>query len=68
MASINIDERLCKGCGLCVRACPQKILEISKTNSNDSGYFVVEVINQDKCTGCSACAIMCPDCVIEVER
>lgn len=68
MASIIINDVLCKGCGLCVNACPQKILEISKTKINKSGYFVVENINPKKCTGCAACAIMCPDCVIEVDR
>lgn len=68
MASIIINDALCKGCGLCANACPQKILEISNTNSNNSGYFVVECINLNKCTGCAACAIMCPDCVIEVDR
>lgn len=68
MASITIKKDLCKGCGLCVRACPQKILEISKTESNKSGYFIVSVINKEKCTGCKACATMCPDLVIEVDR
>lgn len=68
MASIKIEETLCKGCGLCVSVCPQKILEISKTIINKSGYNVVVNINPDKCIGCAACAIMCPDCVIEVDR
>lgn len=68
MASININGVLCKGCGLCVNACPQKILEISKTNINNSGYYIVENINMAKCSGCAACAIMCPDSVIEVDK
>lgn len=68
MASTTIKDALCKGCGLCVFACPQKILEISKTITNNSGYNIVTNINSDKCTGCAACAIMCPDCVIEVDK
>lgn len=68
MASISIKGVLCKGCGLCTDACPQKILAISKTDSNNSGYFIVEVTNPEKCTGCAACAIMCPDVVIEVDK
>jgi 2-oxoglutarate ferredoxin oxidoreductase subunit delta len=68
MASITIKGVLCKGCGLCVNACPQKILKISETESNNSGYFIVEQINPEKCTGCAACALMCPDVVIEVEK
>lgn len=68
MAVLTIKTDLCKGCGLCVLACPMKILQISETNSNNNGYFVAEVINKDKCTGCTACATMCPDCVIEVDK
>ena len=50
------------------KASPKKILAISSTQSNDKGYFIVEVTDPDKCIGCAACAIMCPDCVLEVER
>ena len=31
MAKLTFREDLCKGCGLCVSACPKKILELSKT-------------------------------------
>lgn len=68
MGKIYISKNMCKGCGLCTFACPKKILEISKTESNDKGYFVVEITDPEKCIGCAACAIICPDCVIEVER
>ncbi len=68
MASVKFDESLCKGCGLCIDACPKDILVQSKTKSNNSGYFIVECIDMDKCIGCCSCAIMCPDCVIEVDK
>ncbi|MEG1612879.1 MAG: 4Fe-4S binding protein [Clostridia bacterium] len=68
MAKIIISKEACKGCGLCVLACPKKILAISASESNDKGYYIVEVQNPEKCIGCAACAITCPDCVIEVER
>ncbi|MDD4316386.1 MAG: 4Fe-4S binding protein [Clostridia bacterium] len=67
MASIKISRESCKGCGLCVRVCPKKILRLSK-ESNNSGYFAVEIFAPESCTGCASCAVMCPDCVIEVER
>ncbi len=68
MANTIIDEAACKGCGLCVSACPTKILELSKNHTNANGYFPVQNTNPSKCIGCAACAIMCPDCVIEVEK
>lgn len=68
MANTIIDESACKGCGLCVNACPVKILELSKEHTNAKGYFPVQNTNPSKCIGCAACAIMCPDCVIEVEK
>lgn len=67
MASIKIDKEKCKGCGLCVIACPVNILRLSK-ESNNNGYFVAEIFDKEKCIGCASCAIMCPDCIIEVER
>ena len=30
MVKLTIDENRCKGCGLCVRACPKKLLELAK--------------------------------------
>ena len=38
MPAITIDPVRCKGCGLCVAACPQRVLALG-TRSNGSGYF-----------------------------
>jgi len=67
LAYIKIDKESCKGCGLCVKECPQKILRISES-SNNSGYYITEIIDAAKCIGCANCAVVCPDCVIEVIR
>lgn len=68
MAGIKVNEERCKGCGLCVDACPRQILALSKSRINSKGYHPVEMTDKDKCTGCTSCAIMCPDVVITVER
>lgn len=68
MAKITIDENICKGCGLCVDACPKKILELAKEKLNEKGYHPAEIMDQSKCIACAFCATMCPDCAITVER
>ena len=47
---INTDE--CIGCGICVDACPQEVLEVT------SG--VAEAVNEDACIGCGECVEECP--------
>lgn len=68
MAKVIIHEETCKGCGLCVDACPRGVLAINKERINQKGYNPVYPVHPDKCTGCTSCALMCPDTSIEVER
>lgn len=62
--SLKINKNRCKGCGLCIEICPQRILKISKM-FNISGYHFVE-ISENNCKGCKMCAIICPDTAIEI--
>ena len=68
MAKVTFKTDLCKGCGLCVSACPKKILVMSPNVINAKGHHPAEMTNQDACIGCAFCATMCPDCVITVEK
>lgn len=68
MAKVTFRTDACKGCGLCIMSCPQKILALSTDEINAKGHHPAQNINMEKCTGCAFCAIMCPDCVITVER
>ena len=68
MAKLTFNVDGCKGCGLCVEACPLGILQLSIDKINKKGHHPAELANPDKCVGCASCAIMCPDCIIKVER
>ena len=68
MAKLTFRSELCKGCGLCVGACPKKILRLSADRINAKGHHPVEVTDESACIGCASCAIMCPDCIIKVEK
>ena len=66
MGDIVIDIEKCKGCEVCIPACPHDVIALSK-NVNSKGYHYAESIN-DACTGCVNWAIVCPDGVITVYR
>ena len=68
MAKVTFREERCKGCGLCVGACPKKIVALDEEKLNALGHHPARIIDQEKCIGCAFCATMCPDCVIKVER
>lgn len=68
MAKVSFNEERCKGCGLCVTACPKGIVSLAKDKINAKGYHPAGVSEQEKCIGCASCALMCPDTVITVER
>ena len=68
MAKVSFNTDECKGCGLCVDACPKKILVLAEDKINKKGHHPAECINMEECIGCASCGLMCPDCVITVER
>lgn len=65
---ITIDPEICKGCGLCVHACPKKIVLIDRAKLNSKGYNPAACEETEKCIACAMCAIMCPDSAIKVEK
>ncbi|MCL2376717.1 MAG: 4Fe-4S binding protein [Defluviitaleaceae bacterium] len=65
---LTFDENMCKGCDLCVWACPKDILKLDLERVNGKGYNPVVCFDIDGCTACGICARICPDSVIKVER
>ena len=67
MANVIFDSERCKGCGLCVTACPKKIVRISD-KLNAKGYHPAECADVASCIGCAFCGRMCPDSAITVYK
>ncbi|RKX75839.1 MAG: hypothetical protein DRP87_13590 [Spirochaetes bacterium] len=55
--TINDDE--CKGCRLCVDACPKKCIVIG-SNINLIGYQYAR-FEQNGCNACGLCYYVCPE-------
>jgi 2-oxoglutarate ferredoxin oxidoreductase subunit delta len=64
--NVTFDVETCKGCELCIGACPQGSIKLSP-GINAQGYHYAVLI-EDNCTGCTNCALVCPDAVITVFR
>lgn len=63
---VNTDR--CKGCSLCVVACPKNVIALSAKAVNVHGYRYAEAVLLDECIGCASCGIVCPDGCITVYR
>ncbi|MDF1581141.1 MAG: 4Fe-4S binding protein [Desulfuromonadales bacterium] len=59
-AKLEINERYCKGCNICVEFCPTKVLEMD--------LFVVKVAKPEACIACMQCELRCPDFAIKVHK
>jgi len=56
---VTVDVEECKGCGLCVEACPPKCLELTPELSA-YGVHPARYTGHD-CTGCGICFYCCPE-------
>jgi len=63
--TVTIALDRCKGCELCIPACPPGVLTMSDT-TNRGGFRYPEL--HPGCTGCAACLLVCPDFVFDVFR
>jgi 2-oxoglutarate ferredoxin oxidoreductase subunit delta len=64
---ITIDQELCKGCGLCIEFCSNKLIKLSN-KLNAAGYSPAEFNESQDCIACTSCALVCPEVAIEVYR
>ena len=64
---IDVNELYCKGCELCVQACPQHVMSLDTSRLTPKGYHPVR-LHAEGCTGCAICAVVCPDAALTVYR
>jgi NAD-dependent dihydropyrimidine dehydrogenase PreA subunit len=57
--NIQIATDLCKGCGLCIAACPPGVL-VQGNALNRLGYYAASYSGSG-CTGCGICFYVCPE-------
>ncbi|NLC70162.1 MAG: 4Fe-4S binding protein [Desulfuromonadaceae bacterium] len=55
---IEIIEKYCKGCSICVEFCPTQVLQMDG--------FVARVVKPEACIKCMQCELRCPDFAIKV--
>lgn len=65
--AVVVDTEHCKGCDLCVVACPTDVLSLHK-EVNKKGYNYAYMENPDACIGCANCGWVCPDACITVYK
>lgn len=64
---IVVDELYCKGCEMCVRACPPGVIILAPDRITAKGYHPA-TLKGAGCTGCGICAVVCPEAAISVYR
>ncbi len=64
---IEVDELYCKGCDLCVNACPQGVISLDMEHLTPKGYHPA-YLSSEGCTGCAICAIVCPEAALTIYR
>jgi 2-oxoglutarate ferredoxin oxidoreductase subunit delta len=64
--TVVIDLEACKGCLLCIDACPPGVLKMTTLELNERGYRYPVLL--PGCTGCRACSQICPDFVFQVYK
>ena len=53
---LEIEERWCKGCGICAAFCPRQVLDVENEK--------VVIRDAEACISCGLCELRCPDYAI----
>lgn len=59
VVTLELDQELCIGCGICELVCPHGVLAVTEGKAM--------LVARDRCMECSACARNCPVGALQVE-
>ena len=59
--ALKINQKYCKGCGICVAFCPKQVLELDELGK-------VYEKAPENCISCGQCELRCPDFAIQVSK
>jgi heterodisulfide reductase subunit A len=62
--TVEVDESLCVGCGLCVEQCPYGAPELIQNEEGRTRARIIEAL----CHGCGTCAASCPQNAITAKQ
>lgn len=63
---VEVATDRCKGCELCVSACPKDALALDPATVNVLGHHPIRLVDAAACTSCALCVRVCPDAVLSV--
>jgi len=58
---VEVDAEICKACGLCIVACPKKVLIAEPKGKLNSQGYNYTVAKEEGCIGCGICFYSCPE-------
>jgi NAD-dependent dihydropyrimidine dehydrogenase PreA subunit len=59
VVTLQLDEKKCTGCGMCMEVCPHEVFKMN------SSHAIIQ--NRDACMECGACSRNCPFNAISVQ-
>jgi len=66
VAKIKLNQKWCKGCGLCIEICPKNVYD-RESKVSAKGFREIIIKNPDDCNQCQLCELLCPDLAITIE-
>ncbi len=60
VATLELDEGKCVGCGMCMAVCPHAVFMMNDDRK-------ARIVDRDACMECGACALNCPAEALKVK-